>query len=46
MASQAVIRRCVEAVLRACIIDIVAIHEVRIHDGQHFLVMDYVDGRT
>jgi WD40 repeat protein/tRNA A-37 threonylcarbamoyl transferase component Bud32 len=26
--------------------NIVAIHEVGVHDGEHFLVMDYVDGPT
>src|SRR6476659_1110418 len=47
MASQAVIRRFrVEAVAAGGLDhpNIVAIHEVGIHDGQHFLVMDYVDG--
>ena len=47
MASQAVIRRFrVEAVAAGSLHhpNIVAIHEVGIHDGQHFLVMDYVDG--
>jgi serine/threonine protein kinase len=47
MASQAVIRRFrVEAVAAGGLHHpgIVAIHEVGIHDGQHFLVMDYVDG--
>src|SRR6187455_2469709 len=47
MASQAVIRRFrVEAVAAGSPHhpNIVTIHEVGIHDGQHFLVMDYVDG--
>ena len=47
MASQAVIRRFrVEAVAAGGLHhpNIVTIHEVGIHDGQHFLVMDYVDG--
>jgi len=47
MASQSVIRRFrVEAVAAGGLDhpNIVAIHEVGIHDGQHFLVMDYVDG--
>src|SRR5262245_43608477 len=47
MASQAVIRRFRgEAVAAGGLHhpNIVAIHEVGIHDGQHFLVMDYVDG--
>src|SRR5678809_1650131 len=47
MASQAVIRRFrAEAVVAGGLHhpNIVAIHEVGIHDGQHFLVMDYVDG--
>lgn len=47
LASQAVIRRFrVEAVAAGGLHhpNIVAIHEVGIHDGQHFLVMDYVDG--
>jgi WD40 repeat protein/tRNA A-37 threonylcarbamoyl transferase component Bud32 len=49
MASQAVIRRFrVEAVAAGGLHhpNIVTIHEVGIHDGQHFLVMDYVDGPT
>ena len=47
MASQAVIRRFrAEAVAAGGLHhpNIVAIHEVGIHDGQHFLVMDFVDG--
>jgi serine/threonine protein kinase len=47
MASKAVIRRFrAEAVAAGGLHhpNIVAIHEVGIHDGQHFLVMDYVDG--
>src|SRR5215510_3830749 len=47
MASQAVIRRFRgEAVAAGGLhhSNIVAIHEVGIHDGQHFLVMDYVNG--
>src|SRR5439155_19171970 len=47
MASQAVIRRFrVEAVAAGSLHhpNIVTIHEVGIHDGQHFLVMDFVDG--
>src|SRR5436305_12580584 len=47
MASQAVIRRFrVEAVAAGGLHHptIVTIHQVRMHDGQHFLVMDYVEG--
>ena len=47
MASRAVIRRFrAEAVAAGGLHhpNIVAIHEVGIHDGQHFLVMDFVDG--
>jgi serine/threonine protein kinase len=47
MASQAVIRRFrAESVAAGGLHhpNIVTIHEVGIHDGQHFLVMDYVDG--
>jgi serine/threonine protein kinase/WD40 repeat protein len=47
MASQAVIRRFrTEAVAAGALHhpNIVAIHEVGIHDAQHYLVMDYIDG--
>ncbi|MFO1501043.1 MAG: serine/threonine-protein kinase [Verrucomicrobiota bacterium] len=47
MASHAVIRRFrVEAVAAGGLHhpNIVTVHEVGLHDGQHFLVMDYVDG--
>jgi WD40 repeat protein len=47
MSSQAVIRRFrAEAVAAGALHhpNIVAIHEVGIHDAQHYLVMDYVDG--
>jgi WD40 repeat protein/serine/threonine protein kinase len=47
MASQTVVRRFrAEAVAAGGLHhpNIVAIHEVGIHDGQHFLVMDFVDG--